>query len=95
MKKFLLTCLSLGIIAGAGFLGSCSDDEDFAEPTITLSTTAVTASPGDEVPITVSAVTDAGFKSLVVKKMWEGVAQTEETFSTHPTAPYVYTVSLH
>jgi hypothetical protein len=93
MKKFLLTFLSLGIIAGAGFLGSCSDDEDFAEPTISLSTTAVTASPGDEVSITVNTVTDAGFKNLVVKKLWDGASQSEETFTTALTAPYVYTVT--
>lgn len=93
MKKFLFTCLSLGILAGAGFLGSCSDDETFADPTISLSTTAVTAAPGDEVSVTVSAVTEGGFKNLVVKKLWEDVVQSEETFTTHPTAPYVYTVT--
>ena len=93
MKKSLFTYLSVGFMAGAGFLVSCDDDEDFAAPTLTLSETAVTASPGDEISVTVNTTTDAGFKSLVVKKLWDGVSQDEETFSAPPTTPYTYTVS--
>jgi hypothetical protein len=93
MNKFLLKCLSLGVIAGVGLIASCSDDDDFAAPTIALSITEITAAPGEDVSVTVTTTTDAGFQSLVVKKLWEGVSQDEETFTTAPTTPIVYTVT--
>ncbi|MGC1243890.1 MAG: hypothetical protein WA874_20015 [Chryseosolibacter sp.] len=93
MKRSLFTYLSVGIMAGTAFLISCKDDEDFAAPTLTLSETAATASPGDEVSVTVTTTTDAGFKNLVVKKLWDGVSQEEETFTAPLTAPYTYTVT--
>ena len=93
MNKFLLKCLSLGVIAGVSLIASCSDDEDFAAPTIALSITEITAAPGEDVSVTVTTTTDAGFQSLVVKKLWEGVSQDEETLTTAPTTPIVYTVT--
>jgi hypothetical protein len=94
MNKFLLKCLSLGVIAGVSLIASCSDDdEDFDAPTINLSITEITAAPGDDVSVTVTTTTDAGFQSLVVKKLWEGVAQDDETLTTAPTTPIVYTVT--
>jgi hypothetical protein len=93
MNKFLLKFLSLGVIAGVCVIASCSDDEDFDAPTINLSMTEVTAAPGDDVSVTVTTTTDAGFQSLVVKKLWEGVSQDEETFTTAPTTPITYTVT--
>jgi hypothetical protein len=93
MNKFLLKCLSLGVIAGVGLIASCSDDDDFAAPTIALSITEITAAPGEDVSVTVTTTTDAGFQSLVVKKLWEDDVQDEETITTAPTTPYVYTVT--
>jgi hypothetical protein len=93
MKKFLLFSMSAGILAMAGFLTSCDgDDESFEAPTISLSETAVTASPGDEVTVTIDATTDGGFKNLVVTKLWDGASQGVETFTTLP-ADYTYTVT--
>ena len=92
MKK-LFTFLSVGLVAATGFLASCDDEEDFAAPTLSLSETSVTASPGDEVSVTVNTTTDAGFKNLVVKKLWDGVVQDEETFTSPLTTPYTYTVT--
>ena len=92
MKK-LFTFLSVGLVAATGFLASCDDEEDFAAPTLSLSETYVTASPGDEVSVTVNTTTDAGFKNLVVKKLWDGVVQDEETFTSPLTTPYTYTVT--
>jgi hypothetical protein len=93
MKKFLLTCLSVGIIAAGGFLASCDNDENFAEPTLTLSQTNVTASPGDEVSVAITAAAEAGIRDLVVTKRWDGTTVDTETFTTLPSTPYVYTVT--
>lgn len=92
MKK-LFICLSVGLIAASGFLASCEEDENFAAPTLTLSETEATASPGDEVAVTVTATTDGGFQKLVVTKFWDGVKQEEETFNSPLAAPYTYTVT--
>jgi hypothetical protein len=93
MKKFLLISMSAGILAMAAFLSSCDGDEDsFDAPTLSLSETAITASPGEEVTVDIDAATDGGFKNLVVKKMWDGTAQDEETFTTLP-SNYSYTVT--
>ena len=91
MKK-LFTYLSVGLIAASGFLSSCDEDEDFAVPTLSLSETEATASPGDEVSVTVNTTTAAGFQQLVVTKLWDGVEQDEETFNAPLTTPYTYTV---
>ena len=93
MNKFLLKFLSLGVIAGVCVIASCSDDEDFDAPTINLSMTEVTAAPGEDVSVTVTTTTDAGFQSLVVKKFWEDTPKDDETFTTAPTTPIVYTVT--
>jgi hypothetical protein len=91
MKKYLFTSL-LAIALTAGFLASCSDDEDNS-PSISLSETDVTASAGDEVAVTVSTKTPAGFGSLVVTKLWDGVPVVgeEEIFDAEQDE-YVYTV---
>jgi hypothetical protein len=92
MKK-IFTYLSVALIAASGFLSSCNEDEDFAAPTLTLSETAATAAPGEEVAVTVTTATDAGFQKLVVTRLWDGVQQDEETFDTPLTTPYAYTVT--
>jgi len=93
MKKFLLISMSAGILAMAAFLSSCDgDEESFDAPTLSLSETAITASPGEEVTVDIDAATDGGFKNLVVKKLWDGTAQDEETFTTLP-SEYSYTVT--
>jgi hypothetical protein len=93
MKKFLLISMSAGILAMAAFLSSCDGDEDsFDAPTLSLSQTEITASPGEEVTVDIDASTDGGFKDLVVKKMWDDATQDEETFTTLP-ANYSYTVT--
>jgi len=91
MKKVLLRFLSLGLIATVGFISSCSDD-DPAAPTISLSVTEVTAAPGDDVSVTITAVAEAGIRDLVVTKKWDGATEDTETFTTIPN-PYVYTVT--
>lgn len=93
MKKYVLTGLMAFAIAGTAFLVSCSDDED-GKPSISLSETDATASAGDEVAVTITTKTPAGFKSLVVTKMWDGVAVPgeEETFTEPLDDDYVYTV---
>ncbi len=92
MKKYILTSLLAVALAG-GFLASCSDDEGDGAPSISLSQTAATASAGDEVAVTITTKTPAGFKSLVVTKMWDGnpVAGGEEIFDAEQDE-YVYTV---
>lgn len=92
MKKFLLFSISASVLAMAGFLSSCDGDEEtFDAPTISLSETAVTASPGEDVTVNITSTTDGGFKDLVVKKLWDGTVQEEETLTTLP-ASYTYTV---
>jgi hypothetical protein len=92
MKKYILTSL-LAVALAAGFLASCSDDEDNS-PSIKLSQTAVTASAGDEVAVTVTTKTPSGFGSLVVTKLWDGVPVVgeEETFTEALDEDFVYTV---
>jgi len=92
MKK-LLTYLSIGLIAASGCLSSCDEDEDFAAPTLSLSGNEATASPGEEVAVTVTMTTDGGFQKLVVTKLWDGVKQSEESFDAPLAAPYTYTVT--
>ena len=92
MKKYVFTSL-LAVALAAGFLASCSDDEE-GGPSISLSETDVTASAGDEVAVTVTTKTPAGFKGLVVTKMWDGVPVVgeEEIFTEALDEDYVYTV---
>lgn len=92
MKKYTLINL-LVVALAAGFLASCSDDED-GKPSVSLSETEVTASAGEEVSVTVTTKTPAGFKSLVVTKMWDGapVAGEVDTFTEALDNDYVYTV---
>lgn len=92
MKKYIFNSL-LAVTLAAGFLPSCSDDEEDG-PSISLSETEVTASAGDEVSVTVTTKTPAGFQSLVVTKLWDGVAVDGEveTFTEALDEDYVYTV---
>ncbi|HNT50063.1 MAG TPA: hypothetical protein PLM56_04215 [Cyclobacteriaceae bacterium] len=92
MKKILLTCLSAMLVAGSGLFVSC-DEETFALPEIELSTTAVTASPGEDVSVVVTINADAGFKNLTVTKFWDGVKESEEVLTTVPSSAYVYHVT--
>lgn len=91
MKNRIFTSLFLlGVFAGAWILVSCEDDT-FNDPTISLSSTAETASSGDVVTVDVTAVTDAELESFVVTKLWDGTSQNVETMTTIPTS-YSYTV---
>lgn len=92
MKKYIFASL-MAIALIPVFLTSCSDDEE-AGPSISLSQTAATASAGDDVAVTVTTKTSAGFKSLVVTKMWDGVAVPGEveTFTEALDEDFVYTV---
>lgn len=92
MKKYLFTSL-LAVALAAGFLASCSDDEDNS-PSISLSETNVTAAPEEEVAVTITTKTPAGFGSLVVTKLWDGVPVVggEEIFDEEQDE-YVYTVT--
>ncbi|MBX2966594.1 MAG: hypothetical protein KF845_10640 [Cyclobacteriaceae bacterium] len=93
MKKYLLACLSIVLLASVAVLTSCSDDESFDAPTLVLSQTEVTASPGDDVTVNVTTTTDGGFKSLVVTKFWDGTPQgTPQTFDS-PITSLTYTVT--
>ena len=93
MKKISLTLLSATILTAAVFLSSCDGDESPAKPTISLSETLVTASPGEEVSVTIDATTAGGFKNLVVTKLWDGAVEDTETLTTLPSTPFVYTVT--
>lgn len=95
MRKLLnLTCV--GLVAGVTtFFASCSDDDEgTAAPTLTLSETTVTASPGEEISIDIEGVAQGGFQSLVVTKLWDGTEEAVlETYDELPTDPFVYTVT--
>lgn len=93
MKKTFFNSFLAGMVLVSGFLMSCDPEEDFAAPTIELSQTQVTAAPGDEVSVTITAVAEAGFKSLVITKLWDGAAQSSTTLEELPTAAYTYTVT--
>jgi hypothetical protein len=93
MKNTLINSfLFAGIMALSVGLVSCDDDESFAAPTIELSETSVTASPGDEVSITIDAAAAAGVESFVITKIWDGTPQDSETLTEIP-ATYNYTVT--
>jgi hypothetical protein len=93
MKKYLYAILMIGIAAaGAACLSSCKDDDEAAAPTLTLSEELITASPGQQISVSIEALTAAGFDNLVVTKLWDGVSQNEETFETLPDK-YTYTVT--
>ena len=93
MKNTLINSfLFAGIMALSVGLVSCDDDESFAPPTIELSETTVTASPGDEVSITIDATAAAGVESFVITKIWDGNPQDSETLTEIPTT-YNYTVT--
>jgi hypothetical protein len=92
MKKYIFTTL-LAVALAAGFLASCSDDEDNS-PSISLSETEVTASIGQEIAVTVTTKTPNGFGSLVVTKFHNGTqVGDEEVFTEELDADYVYTVT--
>ncbi len=89
MKKYIFT----GLLVVA-FAASCSEDDAPGKPSISLSQTNVTASAGDEVSVTVTTKTEAGFQALVVTKLWDGapVVGGIETFTEELDEAYVYTV---
>ncbi|MFT6866257.1 MAG: hypothetical protein ACJA08_001086 [Cyclobacteriaceae bacterium] len=95
MKSKYLAALSLTVLLGSVvFFTSCSDDESFNDPEISLSSTATTAAPGQEVTVTVTAIIDATFESIVVTKLWDGNSEGTETITTltSDTFTYSYTV---
>ncbi len=92
MKNRIFTSLMVaGIFAGAGFLTSC-EDETFSDPILSLSETAVTAAPGEDVTITVNGTVDAELESIVITKLWDGTPQDTETLTSIPST-YTYTVT--
>ena len=92
MKNRMFTSLMVaGIFAGAGFLTSC-EDETFSDPILSLSETAVTAAPGEDVTITVNGTVDAELESIVITKLWDGTPQDTETLTSIPST-YTYTVT--
>ncbi len=95
MKNKIFSTLALAVvIAGAGFLSSCGEDEvTFDDPTITLSETTATASPGDEISVTVTATTDAEFTSVVVTKLWDSAPESTETITTLPD-PFTFSYTV-
>ncbi|TRX59603.1 hypothetical protein FNH22_10685 [Fulvivirga sp. M361] len=94
-NKFYLLLIFTGMLAGVGCLTSCGDDDEtFLDPTLSLSETAVTAAPGEDITITATVTTDAAFKSLVVTKLWDGASQGTENFDkpTGNELQYTYTI---
>ncbi|MEQ9405935.1 MAG: hypothetical protein RIM99_20255 [Cyclobacteriaceae bacterium] len=96
MKNKIFSTLALAVLlGGAGFLSSCGDDDvTFADPTIELSENATTASPGEEISVTVTATTDATFESIVVTKLWDGNSQGTLTIDELPEEPFTYTYTV-
>ncbi|HQU54074.1 MAG TPA: hypothetical protein PK643_13680, partial [Saprospiraceae bacterium] len=72
-----LCCALIGLF----LVASCKKEENFADPTITLSQTMATASPGNEVTTAVTITADPEAKSLVVTKLWDGSAQGSQNVS--------------
>ena len=94
MKNNLINSFLIGTIAFSGALVSCDDDdESFAPPTIALSETTVSGSPGDEVSVTIDATAAAGLESLVITKNWDGTPQSNETLTELPSSAYTYTIT--
>ncbi|MCB0655443.1 MAG: hypothetical protein KDC57_04865 [Saprospiraceae bacterium] len=86
-----LCCALIGLF----LVASCKKEENFADPTITLSQTMATASPGNEVTTTVTITADPEAKSLVVTKLWDGSAQGSQNVSplTSNVISFTYTVT--
>lgn len=84
---FFALILSLGLT----FIFGCKK-ETFDPPTISLSTTQVTASPGDVITVDITKTTDAGFKSLLVTKLWDGVEQGDQEITNESVNAFSYTV---
>jgi hypothetical protein len=95
MKNKIFSTLALAVvIAGAGFLSSCGEDEVvYADPTISLSETITTAAPGEEISVTVTATTDAEFTSVVITKLWDGALKETETINALPD-PFTYSYTV-
>ena len=94
MRK-LVNFMCIGLVAGStAFFASCSEDDETSAPVLTLSQTAVTASPGEQVSIDIDGSAQGGFKSLVVTKLWDGAEEgILEEYEEMPDAPFVYTVT--
>jgi len=92
----LITLSVCGALIGMVLVSSCKKEESFTDPSISLSTTSVTASPGDEVDVTVTISADPEAKSLVVTKLWDGSAQSTDnvTALSSNSIPFKYTVTL-
>lgn len=93
-RKYLAALTLIGLLSSVVFLMSCSDDESFNDPEISLSSNSTTAAPGEEISVTVTAITDATFESIVVTKLWDSNPEDTETITTlsSDTFTYSYTV---
>ncbi len=97
-KSKLFSFLMAGILAIA-FITSCSEEEVIPPdaPTIAVSVDGMvdgqlTATLGDDVVISISAVTDGGFASLTITE-YQGTTELNSEVSTTPVASYTHTVT--
>lgn len=94
-RTYLSTLTIIGALSGILFLSSCGDDdESFANPSIALSETEVTASPGEDVEVVVTITADPEAESVVVTKNWDGVAQGTETINTFPSNTFTFSYTV-
>ncbi len=81
-NKFLPSLALAGALVGISLMTSCSEDESFTDPEISLSPTTAIASPGETVDITVTISADPEAENVVVSKLWDGAVQGTETITT-------------
>ena len=93
-NKFLPILVFFVALVAVSTMSSCSDDETFTDPTISLSETAVTASPGDNVSISITFAADPEAASLVITKQWDGNAEDTQTITTFDSESYTYSYTV-
>ncbi len=92
MKKLkYLTANLMGALVYALLLVSCEKTYDL--PTIKLSETQLTATPGNDITINYTITHDGGFKNLTIKKLWDGDEQSSQVVTDSDLNQLVYTVT--
>ena len=94
-RKNFSTLVLIGLLACVGIVMSCGDDDDAPGlPGLELTEILSTGMAGDVVSITVSVTTDAAFESLVVTKLYDGVAQGTQTFEELAENEFTYQYTI-
>ncbi len=94
-RTYLSTLAVIGALSGILFLSACGDDdENFSNPDISISETNVTASPGEQVDVTVTISADPEAENVVVTKLWDGAAESTETISSFPSNTFTFSYTV-